>query len=142
MGSENKLDPVAGPIICTAGWGLVIFFILYANQWFAGWEWGPWVSSKLAVIRVHSLWAALGISATWTLLHPVVGKLFALLAVLMCDGVDYLFEIDDDTRRWGGWGAEQTMWFAVFWPISGPITILSVGATLIYGLLYTSLFRK
>jgi hypothetical protein len=134
---------IVGATLLTLLWGAVLFFILYLwhstprdGQDFA--HYGPFA----VLFRDYSGWwyIDLPIALLYTFVHPVIGKVFAVVVERFCSGLDYVFDLDRD-ERWGGWSKEKQLYFAVFWPITGPVTLLLTAIGLVYGLLFKSMFK-
>ena len=134
---------IVGATLLTLLWGGVLFLLLYL--WHSTPEpdatfsrYGPFV----VLHRDYSGWwyIDLPIALLYTFVHPVIGKVFAVAVERICAGLDHVFELDRD-ERWGGWSKEKQLYFAVFWPITGPVTLLLTAIGLVYGLLFKSMFK-
>lgn len=129
--------------LLTLLWGAVLFFILFLvhstpdpNASFN--QNGPFV----LFFRNYSGWwyIDLPVALLYTFVHPLIGKFFAVAVERICAGLDRVFELDRD-ERWGQWSKETQLFFAVFWPVAGPIMLLLAGLGLVYGMLFKSMFK-
>jgi hypothetical protein len=134
---------IVAATLLTLLWGAVLFVILY--MWhsapLSGYDFahqGPFV----VFFRDSGGWwyIDLGLALLYTFIHPVIGKFFAVVVERCCTGLDYVFDLDRD-ERWGGWSKEKQLYFAVFWPFTGPVMLLLTAIGLVYGLLFKSMFK-
>lgn len=75
----------------------------------------------------------------YALLHPLIGKLFTLSSLGLCNLFDTIYK---PNRNWGNWGLRVQLNFACFWPIVGFPTVLFLLIVVIIGLLYSRLFTE
>jgi hypothetical protein len=89
---------IVGAILVTLLWGVVAFFLLYYTEDYTG--------DFVKVLRL---------SVFYTIMHPVIGRLFSAIVHLLCVCIDYIYHLTDQ-EKWSNWSLEKKLWMAVFWP--------------------------
>lgn len=118
---------------------------------------GLLVACVLVLLDIlHSGWGLVIAFVTFSLLNPVIGKVFVAVGLRLCNGVDEVFHLPQKKNlldyagreteiggfRCGGWSSNIQILLAASWLITGPIIWLLASIALIFGLLFQSLFKS
>ena len=129
----SKNQAIVYSSIISLVWGMATAYILFANDVLTSW------------------WRAMFIGLGLAFLNPIIGKIVVSIALLLCNAVDFVFDLPErkpdmfgkvkEGLRWGNWSSSIQILYAALWPVTGPIIITMSLTALIFGVLFFSLFR-
>lgn len=119
--ADVSRSALAWAVAITAGWGI-----------FVGYHIGDYKRSFLVAVVSGVI---------YSFIHPVIGKLAAVISEWLCDQIDRIYKIDSE-GSWGDWSLSSRLLFASVWPIVMPCVVVVALIGIVYGLLFRSLFAR
>ena len=76
----------------------------------------------------------------YLVLYPIIGKIWCELVCGLCWSIDKVYGFNS-SQEWGNWSKGSKLAFSAGWPIAGPIGLIVTTISLLYGILFKTLFR-
>lgn len=99
-----------------------------------------------------SVWGLAIAILVFSLLNPLIGKVFVAVGLRLCNAVDEVFHLPQKQHNYmgeetqvgfqcGNWAPNTQILLAAIWPITGPVIVVLALIALVFGLLFQSLFK-